>query len=649
MKTSRIEAVLADFRLGREVVLVRDEEHTTEGYLLAAAEKASAGSVAFQLRHGPGLLGLVMTPERLDALGIIPTPFDQSVAPFFSTEVPSTLAGDEEPLARAAEEHAAAVHALIELTAGEEAVIPERIVPLRAAWGGVLVCPTPVEAVLDLARLAKLKPVGLVCKLSSAAGAFAAQHGLKVVGMTHLIDHCRRQAHGRLVRLPVPARLPTRYGVFSALVYEEPLSGQQHMVLIMGEVGKGGPMLTRIHSECLTGDALGSLRCDCGPQLDLAMKRIAESGHGVLLYLRQEGRGIGLYNKLKTYTLQEQGLDTVEANERLGFPPDLRDYGIASQILRDLGVREIRLLTNNPKKVRSLEDGGVRVVERVPLVVSGSPESSFYLRTKRDKMQHLLTPDETGPAVTRRKDFRGLLRFVILAAPRTGSNWLCTLLDSHHEILCHHEIFNPERILYSRTLRGKLDLGTLEERNRDPLRFLDLVWRADFGYRIIGFKLNRGQSEEVFRAVLADPDIRKIIIRRQNRIKAYVSEMIALQTGEWESYPGMEIGKHKPHIAVELEALRRHIETNASYYSRVYEALHATGQTWLDLQYEKLANEDERERLLQFLSANPGVPLREATRKQNPEDLRDLIANFAELGAQLRGTELEAELTAPGL
>jgi len=646
MRLAEIGEALADFRSGREIVLVRDEEHAADGYLLAAAEKASAGSVAFQLRHGPGLIGLAMTPERLDTLGIIPTPFDQSVA----ARGPSMDMGDEEALARAAEEHAAAVHELIDLAAGEEAAIPERIVPLRAAWGGVLVCPTPVEAVLDLARLAGLRPMGLVCKLSSSpAGDFAAHHGLKVVGMTHLIDHCRRQAHGRLVRLPEPARLPTRYGVFSALVYEEPLSGRQHMVLIMGEVGNGSPMLTRVHSECLTGDALGSLRCDCGPQLDLALKRIAESGQGVLLYLRQEGRGIGLYNKLKTYTLQEKGLDTVEANERLGFSPDLRDYGIASQILSDLGVREIRLLTNNPKKVRSLEDGGVRVVERVPLVVSASPESSFYLQTKRDKMDHLLTPDETGPAVTRRKDFKGLLRFVILAAPRTGSNWLCTLLDSHHEILCHHEIFNPERILYARSLRDKLDLGTLEERDRDPLRFLDLTWRADFGYRIIGFKLNRGQNEEVFRGVLADPDIRKIIIRRQNRIKAYVSEMIALQTGEWESYPGMEIGKQRPHIAVELEALRRHIENNKSYYNRVYEALHATGQTWLDLQYEKLANEDERATLLQFLSAKPGVPLREATRKQNPEDLRDLIANFTELGAQLRGTELEAELIAPGL
>lgn len=640
MSLSGIGEALADFQNGRAVVLVRDEEHSMEGYLLSAAEKASTESVAFLLRYGPGLLGLAMTPERLDTLGIIPTPFDQSVAPFF-TVGPSVLEGDDEALARAAEEHAAAVHELIQLTSGQEVVIPERIVPLRAAWGGLLVCPTPVEAVLDLARLAGLRPVGLVCKLAAhPAGAFAARHGLKTVAITRLIDHCRRQGRGKLVRMPVPVRLPTRYGIFSALVYEEPLTGLQHMVLMRGEVGNGSPVLTRIHSECLTGDALGSLRCDCGPQLDLALKRIAEAGHGVLLYLRQEGRGIGLYNKLKTYTLQEQGLDTVEANERLGFPPDLRDYGIAGQILRDLGVGEIRLLTNNPKKVRSLEDGGVRVVERVPLIVSASPESFFYLQTKREKMEHLLTKNEPGP---------GLLRFVVLAAPRTGSNWLCTLLDSHPEILCHHEIFNPERILYSLSCRGKLDLGTLEERDRDPLSLLDLVWRADFGYPAIGFKLNRGQNETVLRAVLADRDVRKIVIRRDNRIKTYVSEMIAQRTGEWESYPGIELGKQKPHVAVDLAGLRRHIELNEGYYNGIYGALRATGQTWLDLTYEKLATEDERVRLLQFLSVTPDVRLREATRKQNPEDLRELIANFSELGAQLRGTELEAELTSPGL
>jgi 3,4-dihydroxy 2-butanone 4-phosphate synthase / GTP cyclohydrolase II len=640
MSLSAIGETLADFQNGRPVVLVRDEEHSAEGYLLAAAEKASAESLAFLLRHGPGLLGLAMTPERLDTLGIIPTPFDQSVAPFF-TSGPSALEGDGEALARAAEEHAAAVHELIQLTAGQEALIPERIVPLRAAWGGLLVCPTPVEAALDLARLAGLRPVGLVCKLAAhPADAFAARHGLKTVAITRLIEHCRRQGRGKLVRLPVPARLPTRYGIFSALVYEEPLTGLQHMVLMRGEVGNGSPVLTRIHSECLTGDALGSLRCDCGPQLDLALKRIAEAGHGVLLYLRQEGRGIGLYNKLKTYTLQEQGLDTVEANERLGFPPDLRDYGIAGQILSDLGVREIRLLTNNPKKVRSLEDGGMRVVERVPLIVSASPESSFYLQTKREKMDHLLAQNEPGP---------GLLRFVVLAAPRTGSNWLCTLLDSHPEILCHHEIFNPERILYSLSCRGTLDLGTLEERDRDPLSLLDQVWRADFGYRAVGFKLNRGQNEMVFRAVLADRDVRKILIRRDNRIKTYVSEMIAQRTGEWESYPGIELSRQKANVAVDLASLRRHIELNEGYYNGIYEALRATGQTWLDLSYEKLATEDERARLLRFLSVTPDIRLREATRKQNPEDLRELIANFSELGAQLRGTELEAELTAPGL
>lgn len=647
---SGIREALADFQNGRAVVLVRDEEHSADGYLLSAAEKASAESVAFLLRHGPGLLGLAMTSERLDTLGIIPTPFDQSVAPFL-TGGASALEGDFEALGRAAEDCAAAVHELIQLTVGQEAVIPERIVPLGAAWGGLLVCPTPIEAVLDLARLTGLRPAGLVCKLAAhPAGAFAARHGLKTVAITHLIEHCRRRGRGKLVRMPVPARLPTRYGIFSALVYEDPLTGLQHMVLMRGEVGNGSPVLTRIHSECLTGDALGSLRCDCGPQLDLALKRIAEAGHGVLLYLRQEGRGIGLYNKLRTYMLQEQGLDTVEANERLGFPPDVRDYGIAGQILRDLGVGEIRLLTNNPKKVRSLEDGGVRVVERVPLIVSASPECSFYMQTKREKMEHLLTQTEIGPALPREKGaFPALLRFVVLAAPRTGSNWLCTLLDSHPEILCHHEIFNPERILYSLSCRGSLDLGTPEERDGDPLRLIDLVWRADFGYRAVGFKLNRGQNPTVFREVLADPNIRKIVIRRDNRIKTYVSEIIAERTGEWESYPGMELGKQKAHVAVDLEDLRRHIELNVAYYNNIYETLRATGQTWFDLTYEELATEDQRMRLLNFLSVTPDARLREATRKQNPEDLRDLIANFSELGAQLRGTELEAELTATGL
>ncbi len=651
MRLAPIEEALADFRNGREIVLVRDEEHTAEGYLLAAAEKASAESLAFLLRHGPGVLGLAMTPERLDTLGIIPVPFDQSAAPFSPAAGPVSPEEDgDDVLARVAAQHAVALQHLIQLAAGEEVLMPEGIVPLRAAWGGILVCPTPVEAVLDLARLAGLRPMGLVCKLSlHPVDEFAGRHHLKVVGMTRLIDHCRRQAHGKLVRLPAPARLPTRYGVFSALAYEEPLTGLQHMVLVRGEVGNGTPVLTRIHSECLTGDALGSLRCDCGPQLDLALQRIAESGHGVLLYLRQEGRGIGLYNKLKTYTLQEQGLDTVEANERLGFPPDLRDYGIAGQILRDLGVREIRLLTNNPKKIRSLEDGGVRVVERVPLVVSASPESSFYMQTKREKMEHLLTEEEIGPVLSRKRDFQGLLRFVVLAAPRTGSNWLCTLLDSHPEILCHHEIFNPERILYSLSCRGKLDLGTLEQRNRDPLGFLDRVWDACSGYRAVGFKLNRGQNEAVFRAVLADPDVRKIVIRRRNRIKTYVSEVIAERTGEWESYPGIPLSEEKPSVDVDLAALRRHIELNETYYSRICNALRSMGQSWLELTYEKLTTEEERLRLLHFLSVTPEVTLRESTRKQISQDLRDLIANFSELGALLRGTELEADLTAPGL
>ncbi len=660
MRLSDITDVLSELRGGGKVVLVRDETHVADGYLLSSAETVTADSFAFMLRHGPGVVGLALTPERLDALGIAPALFDQNTSPFSAAEglqleFPATLARD-------AGAQASLLRALAQSpSGGDEPAIPEGTVPVRAALGGVLACPTLVEASVDLARLAGLKPVGLVCRLAARPGnggpirvdAFAEQHGLKVIGLASLVAHCRKQAAGKLIRLPDPVRLPTRYGVFQALVYEEPMTGLHHLSLARGDVTDGRPVLTRVHSECLTGDVLGSLRCDCGLQLDAALKQIVDSGHGVLLYLRQEGRGIGLYNKLRTYTLQEQGLDTVEANERLGFPPDLRDYGIAAQILRHLGIRDIRLLTNNPRKIQSLDDHGVRVVERVPLIVSSSPESSFYMRTKRDKLEHLLPPEESAQRTApppRRNSPERRTRFVILAAPRTGSNWLCTLLDSHPEILCHHEIFNPERILYSLPCRGKLDLGTLEDRERDPLGFLDRVWRAALGYRVLGFKLNRGQNEAVFRKVLPDPDVLKIVIRRRNRIKTYVSERIAERTGEWESYPGLEIGKRRCNIDVDLEDLRRHIERNERYYEDIEAVLSSTGQTRLELTYEELETEEERRRLLDFLSVSPDVAvLKEATRKQNSPYLKDLIANFSELGARLHGTELESELNATGL
>jgi 3,4-dihydroxy 2-butanone 4-phosphate synthase / GTP cyclohydrolase II len=408
MRLAEVGEAVAELRHGRPLILVRDET-LADGYLLAAAERQTGESLAVLLDQGPGIVGLALTPERLDQLHLQPIPFDQSARPF----VPASEREAGAAAAAGREHAAAALRALARFRPGEELPpLPEWVVPLRAAWGGVLACPTPVEAAVDLARLAGLGPVGLVCKLTRRGGAepladFAARHGLAVVGLTHLIAHRRQQANGHLVRLPESVRLPTRYGVFRAFVYEEPLTGLQHLALVQGEIADGRPVLTRVHSECLTGDVLGSLRCDCGAQLDLALQRITEHEHGVFIYLRQEGRGIGLYNKLRTYALQEQGLDTVEANERLGFPADLRDYGIAAHILRELGVREIRLLTNNPGKVRSLDGHGVRVVERLPLVVSPQAENRFYLRTKRDKLAHLLPSEEGEAKAAGRSEPRG--------------------------------------------------------------------------------------------------------------------------------------------------------------------------------------------------------------------------------------------------
>ncbi|MBN1317824.1 MAG: GTP cyclohydrolase II, partial [Anaerolineales bacterium] len=274
---------------------------------------------------------------------------------------------------------------------------PGHIFPLRSQAGGVLVRAGQTEATVDLARLAGLTPAGVLCEIMSEDGCmarmpelevFAATHDLKIVTVADLIAYRRR--HEKLVNKSAQAHLPTRHGEFTIIVYEEILSGKHHLALVMGDVNDGKPVLVRAHSECLTGEVFGSLRCDCAPQLDRAMEIIGAEGRGVVLYMRQEGRGIGLCNKIKAYALQEQGADTVEANERLGFAADLRDYGIGAQILADLGLRELRLLTNNPAKVVGLEGYGMRVVERVPLVVPPTNENFVYLKAKRQKLGHLL-------------------------------------------------------------------------------------------------------------------------------------------------------------------------------------------------------------------------------------------------------------------
>ena len=404
MKLVKIKEALADLHRGEKVVFVRDEAHLKDGYLVMAAEKATGESIEFMTAHGTGYLGLALTSERTEALRLPQTPVAASAAPFSPALGLGGAIEDSVGDAQGAEAQAAAVRALADPeTRPGEVRLPRRIVPLRAMPGGVVACATPVEAAVDLARLSGLRAMGVVCKILTPKGnggsaarleAFALRHGLKVVSIAALIAHRRRDANTQLVSLPAPVRLPTRYGVFRAQVYEDPLTGVHHMAVIMGDVANGRPVLTRMHSECLTGDVLGSLRCDCGPQLERALELIATAGHGVVLYLRQEGRGIGLYNKLRTYALQERGLDTVEANEQLGFPADLRDYGVAGQMLAHLGVRTIRLLTNNPRKIESLQNSGVQVVERVSLIVSASKENRRYLRTKQEKLGHFLMQEE---------------------------------------------------------------------------------------------------------------------------------------------------------------------------------------------------------------------------------------------------------------
>jgi 3,4-dihydroxy 2-butanone 4-phosphate synthase/GTP cyclohydrolase II len=291
------------------------------------------------------------------------------------------------------------VRALVDPATGpDDLARPGHMFPLRYQPGGVLVRAGQTEASVDLAVLAGLYPAAVICEIMDADGTmmrlpalerFAARHDLRIISVAQLIRH--RAATEKLVTRTAEARLPTRYGEFTVYTYKSVTEHEPHLALAMGDLRGGGPVLTRVHSECLTGDIFGSRRCDCGEQLDLALQRVAAEGRGVVLYMRQEGRGIGLHNKLKAYQLQDQGLDTVEANERLGFPPDLRHYGVGAQILVDLGLRELRLLTNNPKKVVGLEAGfGLRVVEQVPLIVPENPENARYLEVKRLKLGHML-------------------------------------------------------------------------------------------------------------------------------------------------------------------------------------------------------------------------------------------------------------------
>jgi 3,4-dihydroxy 2-butanone 4-phosphate synthase/GTP cyclohydrolase II len=392
----RIEDAIADVREGRMVVVVDDESRENEGDLVMAAERATPDAVNFMARFGRGLICVALTGERLDQLRLpqmVEAPEDSMKTAFtVSVDARGTTTGIS------AFERAMTIRTLIDpATRPEDLLRPGHIFPLRAKEGGVLRRPGHTEAAVDLARLAGLYPAGVLCEIMNDDGTmarlpdlvgFCRRHGLRLVSIADLVAYRRRRE--KLVRRVAEAQLPTDRGRWRLVGYEDVLTGQTHVALTQGDVDDGRPVLVRMHSECLTGDVFGSQRCDCGEQLRRAMSQIAREGRGVVVYLRQEGRGIGLANKVRAYSLQDAGLDTVEANLALGLPPDMRDYGTGAQILADLGVRRLRLLTNNPKKYAALAGFGLEIVERVPIEVEPNPSNAAYLKAKKTKLGHLL-------------------------------------------------------------------------------------------------------------------------------------------------------------------------------------------------------------------------------------------------------------------
>jgi 3,4-dihydroxy 2-butanone 4-phosphate synthase/GTP cyclohydrolase II len=408
MSFDPIDKAVEAIRRGEIVLVVDDEHRENEGDLIMAAEFADADRLSFYLQHTSGLICVAMTGERLDELEL-PLMVEHNTESHLTAFTVSVDAKRRVTTGISATDRAATIQALIDpATRPADLSRPGHIFPLRAKEGGVLRRAGHTEAAIDLARLAGCIPAGVICEVVSEdkrdmarleeLTRFAKQHQLTMISIADLIAY--RARNDTLVRRVegATARIPTAYGEFVGIVYESIVDTEQHVALVMGDIRGDEPVLVRVHSECLTGDAFGSLRCDCGPQLQLAMKIIAEEGRGVVLYLRgHEGRGIGLGHKLRAYALQEQGLDTVEANVALGLPIDSRDYGIGSQILVDLGVRQMRLLTNNPAKYRGLSGFGLEIVERVPLVVPPRPENAAYLATKAAKLGHLIELGDHEP------------------------------------------------------------------------------------------------------------------------------------------------------------------------------------------------------------------------------------------------------------